>query len=134
MRQIYTSPRQENIDRVVALMTSEGIETKVMNQSNWNRPTYQRFSYARRGNRTDNDRDNWAQVWICHADDYTRARALLRGLGIEPVTRHAEELEAMRNPSPTARREHTVKRVRRIVLLAILAVFVVSMLKSLHML
>lgn len=133
MRQLYTSPRQENIDRVVALMTGQGIETQVLNRSNWKRPTYQRFSYTRRDNRPDNDRENWAQVWVCHADDYTRARALLRELGIEPVTRHAEELAAARNPSPASRRAHTVARVRRIVLLAITAVFVLAMLRSLHL-
>jgi hypothetical protein len=133
MRQIYTSPRQENIDRVVALMTERGIETQVLNRSNWNRPTYQRFSYTRRESRPGNDRDEWPQVWICHADDYTRARALLRELGIEPVTRHAEELAAARNPSPLDRRAHTVKRVRRIVLLAIAAVFLLAMLRSLHL-
>jgi len=134
MRQIYTSPRQENIDRVVALMSEQGIETKVANRSNWNRPTYQRFSYTRRGNRPENDRENWPQVWISRADDYPRARALLRELGIEPTTRHAEELAAARNPSPYARREHTVKRVRRIVLVAIAAVFVLAMLRSLNLL
>jgi ferric-dicitrate binding protein FerR (iron transport regulator) len=134
MRQLYTSPRQENIDRVVTLMSEQGIETKVMNRSNWNRPTYQRFSYTRRENQPGNDRDSWPQVWICHADDYTRARALLRELGIEPTTRHAEELAAARDPSPVSRRRHTVARVRRIVLLAIGAVFVLAMLRSLHLL
>ncbi|EIM00542.1 MULTISPECIES: hypothetical protein [Rhodanobacter] len=133
MRQLYTSPRQENIDRVVALMTEQGIETKVMNRSNWNRPTYQRFSYTHRDNQPGNERESWPQVWICHADDYTQARVLLRGLGIEPTTRHAEELAAARDPSPAARRKYTVARVRRIVLLAIGAVFVLAMLRSLHL-
>jgi hypothetical protein len=133
MRQLYTSPRQDNIDRVVALMTEQGIETQVMNRSNWNRPTYQRFSYTRRDERAGNGRESWPQVWVCRADDYTRARALLRGLGIEPTVRHAEELAEARNPSPLARRSHTVKRVRRIVLLAIVAVFVLAMLRSFHL-
>lgn len=129
MRQLYTSPRQENIDRVVALMTEHGIETKVTNRSNWNRPTYQRFSYSQR----NNDRDSWPQLWITRADDYTQARALLRELGIEPIVRHAEELAAARNPSPLTRRTHTVARVRRIVLLAIAGVAVVLMLRSFHL-
>jgi len=128
MRQIYTSPRQENIDRVVALMAEHGIEASVANRSNYNRPTWQRFSYSQR----QDNRDSWAQVWISSADDYTRARALLREIGIEPIIRHGEELAAARNPSPTARREHTVARVRRIVLLLVLAAFAMVVLRYLH--
>ena len=128
MRQIYTSPRQENIDRVVALMAEHGIEASVANRSNYNRPTWQRFSYSQR----QDNRDSWAQVWISNADDYTRARVLLREIGIEPIIRHGEELAAARNPSPTARREYTVARVRRIVLLLVLAAFAMVVLRYLH--
>jgi ferric-dicitrate binding protein FerR (iron transport regulator) len=128
MRQIYTSPRQENIDRVIALMAEHGIEASVANRSNYNRPTWQRFSYTQR----NDNRDSWAQVWITHADDYTRARSLLRDIGIEPVIRHGEELAAARNPTPATRRQYTVARVRRIVLLLVLAAFAVVMLRYLH--
>jgi ferric-dicitrate binding protein FerR (iron transport regulator) len=128
MRQIYTSPRQENIDIVVALMAEHGIEATVANRSNYNRPSYQRFSYSAR----NDDRSRWAQVWITHADDYPKARALLREIGIEPVVRHGEELAAARNPTPADRRAHTVARVRRIVLLAVLAVFAMAMLRYLR--
>ncbi|TPG05427.1 hypothetical protein EAH75_18525 [Rhodanobacter glycinis] len=128
MRQIYTSPRQENVDRVIALMAEHGIEASVANRSNYNRPTWQRFSYTQR----HDNRDSWAQVWITHADDYTRARSLLRDIGIEPVIRHGEELAAARNPTPATRRQYTVARVRRIVLLLVLAAFAVVMLRYLH--
>ena len=128
MRQIYTSPRNESIDRVVALMAEHGIEATVSNRSNYNRPTWQRFSYSQR----NDDRSSWAQVWITNADDYTKARALLRDIGIEPVVRHGEELAAARNPTPEMRREHTVTRVRRIVLLLVLAGFAMVALRYLH--
>lgn len=128
MRQIYTSQRQENIDRVVALMTDHAIETSVTNRSNWNRPSYQRFSYAER----NGNRETWPQVWISRADDYTRARELLRELGIEPVIRHADELAAVRNPSPTDQRRDTVSRVRRIVLLAVVGACAMVVLRYLH--
>lgn len=128
MRQIYTSPRPENIDRVVALMAEHGIEASVANRSNYNRPSWQRFSYSQR----QDNRDSWAQVWITRPDDYTRARALLREIGIEPVIRHGEELAAVRNPTPEMRREHIVARVRRIVLLLVLAAFAMVMLRFLH--
>jgi broad specificity phosphatase PhoE len=130
MRLLYTSPRQENIDRVVAYMAENGVETTITNRSNWNRPSYQRFSYAQR----NENRDSWPQVWINRADDYTKGRELLRQLGIEPLVRHGEELKLERNPvqSMYLRREHTVARVRRIALLAILGVFMVLALHYLH--
>jgi hypothetical protein len=129
MRLLYTSPRQENIDRVVAYMAENGVETAITNRSNWNRPSYQRFSYQQRSE----NRDSWPQVWVSRADDYTKARELLRQLGIEPIVRHGEELHIERNPgSVYVRREHTVARVRRIALLAILGIFMMLALHYLH--
>lgn len=132
MRLLYTSPRQENIDRVAAFMAENGVETTITNRSNWNRPSYQRFSYTQRSE----NRDGWPQVWVSRADDYTKARELLRKLGIEPEVRHGVELKASRDPvaSVYVRREHTVARVRRIALLAILGVFMVLALHYLHIL
>ncbi len=128
MRQIYTSPRQENIDTVVALMAEHGIEASVANRSNYSRQTWQRFSYSQ----PQQERSNWPQVWITHADDYTKARTLLRDIGIEPVIRHAEELAAARNPSPIDRRRQVAARVRRFLLLAVVVVFAVQMLRYLQ--
>ena len=128
MRQIYTSPRQENIDTVVALMAEHGIEASVANRSNYNRQSWQRFSYSQQRE----DRSDWAQVWITHADDYSQARKLLLELGIEPVIRHGEELAAARNPSPLDRRTRVATRIRRILLLMVLVVFAVQMLRYLH--
>lgn len=127
MRPLYTSPRQENIDRVVALLAEHGIETTITGRSNWNRPSYQRFSYSQR----NENRESWPQVWVNRADDYTQARALMRGIGIEPMVRHGEELALARNPTPELRRANVATRVRRIVLLALAAAFVVLMLRYL---
>ncbi len=128
MRQIYTSQRQENIDRVVALMREHAIETVVSNRSNWNRPSYQRFSYT--GN--NDNREAWPQVWISRADDYTRARELLLSIGIEPMIRHADELAAERNPTPMQRRRSTVVRMRRIVIIAVVAACAMLVLRYMH--
>jgi hypothetical protein len=128
MRQIYTSPRQQNIDNVVALMAEHGIETSVTNRSNYNRASWQRFSYSQ-------GRDNshsWPQVWISNADDYTQARMVLKEIGIEPAIRHADELAAARNPAAAAPRQHTVNRVRRIALAAVLGAFAMVVLRYLH--
>ena len=128
MRQIFTSPRNESIDLVVALMAEHGIEATVVNRSNYNRQSWQRFSYSQQRE----DRSGWAQVWITHADDYSQARKLLLELGIEPVIRHGEELAAARNPTPLDRRTRLATRIRRILLLAVLLVFMVQMLRYLH--
>ena len=125
MRQIYTSPRPGNIDRVVALMAEHGIATQVENRSNWRTPGHRRFSYQE----PDDAREHWEQVWITYADDYTRARELMRELGIEPVIRFGQDLAATRNPTPQARRKYTVTRVRRIVMLAILAALALVVLR-----
>lgn len=131
MRQIYTSPRQQNIDSVVALMAENGIETTVTNRSNYNRASWQRFSYSQRNDSGDS-RDSWPQVWITSPDDFTRARAVLREIGIEPVIRHADELAAARSLSPITKRRYTVARVRRIVLMAVLAASALVVLRYLH--
>lgn len=125
MRQFYTSPRPDNIDRVVALLAEHGIATTVTNRTIWNRSNYQRFSYSRQRE----NRDSWPQVWINRADDYTKARALLREIGIEPLIRHGEELALARNPTPELRRRSVAVRIRRIVLLAVATAFVVLMLR-----
>jgi ferric-dicitrate binding protein FerR (iron transport regulator) len=125
MRQLYTSPRPENIDRVAALLTEHGIECSIENRSNWNKRSYERFSYTQR----KENRDRWEQVWVKKADDYTQARTLLRELGIEPVIRHSEELALARNPTPDLRRRSVANRARRIVMLAVAGAFVLVMLR-----
>jgi broad specificity phosphatase PhoE len=126
MRQIYTSPRQENIDRIVALLAEHAIETTVTNQSSWNRPTYQRFSYTQR----QADRDSWPQVWVKSADDFPRARALLKDIGIEPVVRFQEELNLHRQPDRRPVAQRTASRVRLMALAIVAGVMLIVVLKA----
>ena len=120
MRQIYTSPRVENVDRVVAMLNEAGIATSVTNRRAYAGHDYRRHSYAK-----PPDRDSWPQVWVVNADDQSRARALLREAGVEPPTRFADELaEARGNVSPEARRKALVWRLR-VFLLAVIITLVV---------
>lgn len=115
MRRIYTSPRMENIDRLVAVMAEHGIATKVTNRRVYAGSSYRRFSYARPGHS-----DSWPAVWVCHASDHTRARKLMREIGIEPVTRYAEELEAYRARKAGGRSPSlTAAHIRTAVLVAV---------------
>jgi hypothetical protein len=125
MRPIYASPRPENIDRVVALFAEHGIAATVSNRSVWKRPSYNRFSYSARS-----DRSTWPCVEVTHSNDLTRARALLREAGIEPLVRHADVLASSREPgSVRSRRSAIVTRVRLLLFVAIAVVLVLLALK-----
>ncbi|HVI55369.1 MAG TPA: hypothetical protein VM621_09985 [Luteibacter sp.] len=130
MRQIYTSPRPENIDRIVSLLTEHDIETTVTNRSTWNRPTYQRFSYSQR----NDNRDAWPQVWVKRADDFPKARALLKDIGIEPVVRFQEELQMHRSPDLRPAPQRTASRIRLMALAIVAGVVVVVVLKAVQVL
>jgi hypothetical protein len=126
MRQIYTSPRPENIDRIVTLLTDHQIEITVTNRSTYNRPTYQRFSYSQQ----QENRDTWPQVWIQSADDMPRARTLLKEIGIEPVVRFQEELQLHRQPDRRPNAQRTAARARLMVLAIVAGVMLVVVLKA----
>ncbi len=122
MRQIYTSPRLHNIDRIVALMAEHGIETSVTDRSNYRHASYNRPSYTARDNGA-----GWPKVWVVHADDFTRARALMREIGIEPQGRHADPVPTPQpEVRPTRRRGALALRVR-LVLLATIALLMLLM-------
>lgn len=116
MRRIYSSPRIDNIERLVAVMAEHGIATRVTNRRAYERKSYRSFSYARPGHA-----DDWPAVWVKFAHDHTRARQLMREIGIEPVTRYADELAAHRARKAGGRRGPTqvAARVRTAVLVAV---------------
>ncbi|HVB84552.1 MAG TPA: DUF2007 domain-containing protein [Rhodanobacteraceae bacterium] len=122
MRQIYTSPRLHNIDRVVALMAEHGIETSVTDRSNYRHASYDRPSYTARDSGA-----GWPKVWVVHADDFTRARALMREIGIEPKGRHADPLPAPQPEARPQRRRGALALRIRLVLLATIALLMLLM-------
>jgi len=128
MRSIYTSPRVENIDRVVAMLHEAGIETSVTNRKAWAGHDYKRASYA-----SPPERESWPQVWIVKAEDQPRARALLRDAGIAPATRFAEDLELARNgPAVAAKKRNAIAWRIRLFLLATIVILI--LLNALHVL
>ena len=130
MRQIYTSQRNENIDRVVALLADAGIETSVTNRSNYAGHDYRGPSYTARV-----DSSTWPQVWVVHSADQSRARALLREAGVEPAIRFAEEVAKSRETEtrPTRRELNFAWSMRTILLLAIILVLGLNALGVIHL-
>jgi hypothetical protein len=124
MLQIYTSPRIENVERLVAVLGEHGIAAKVRNHEAWRAAGWKRFSYSERG-----DRHAWPQAWVLHAEDYTRARQLLREVGLEPSTRFADELAAARSPGDTARHRAASWRWKLVILALIVAVVLMAALR-----
>jgi hypothetical protein len=130
MRQIYTSPRVENVERVVALLNEAGIETSVTNHRSWAGRDYKRASYS-----SPPEREAWPQVWIVKAEDQPRARALLREVGIEPATRFADELAQSRSgPEAAASQRKAIAWRIRVFLLAVIATLILlNALNVLHL-
>ncbi|MBN8726218.1 MAG: hypothetical protein J0H15_00755 [Xanthomonadales bacterium] len=129
MRQIYTSPRIENVQRVVELMAAHGIETSVQNRRDYQGADWKRFSYSRPA-----DRNSWPQVSITRAEDLTQARRLLREAGIEPSTRFADELAAARgaagDPRSHQRASHRVKLVVLALIVGVAMLIVTTLLRG----
>ncbi|MEO8011090.1 MAG: hypothetical protein ABI650_05555 [Dokdonella sp.] len=111
MRQIYTSPRHENVERVVALLHEGGVATTIRNRRDWQGGKWKRFSYSERG-----EVEAWQQVWVVNSSDQTLARQILRDAGLEPSTRFADELAAARTPNDPARHKAQSMRLRMILL------------------
>lgn len=79
MRQIFSSPRLENVEGVARMLNEQGIETWISQSRSYKGKRRRSFSYADRSN------DPRPAVWVVRAEDQTRARALLRDAGlIEP--------------------------------------------------
>lgn len=76
MRQIFSSPRLENVERVAQLLEEQGIEARITNGRS--------YRGARRGNFSYREADQQPQpaVWVVRSDDQPKARELLRALGL----------------------------------------------------
>lgn len=119
MRQIYTSPRVENVDRVVAMLAEAGIQTSVTNRRPWAGHDFRGPSYS-----SKQDPTGWPQVWVVNAEDQPRARALLRDAGVEPATRYAEELARWRSSQGDNPRDRW-RIYLRLILLGAIALLIV---------
>jgi hypothetical protein len=78
MRQVFTSPRLENVEEVAAMLRAEGIEVRITNDRSYRGQRRSHFSY-----RVDEEAPlPKPAVWIINADEQPRARQLLRDAGL----------------------------------------------------
>lgn len=84
MRQVFTSPRLENVERVAELLRADGIEVRILNGRSYKGARRSTFSYR------EDTAGAKPSVWVIRSDDQTRARAVLRDAGLlqnQPSTR-----------------------------------------------
>jgi hypothetical protein len=78
MRQMFTSPRLENVEAVAKLFTEAGIDNKISEGRGYKKVSRREFSYVRK----KDDTSNQPAVWVIKSDDYKRAREMLLGMGL----------------------------------------------------
>lgn len=115
MRQVFSSPRIENVDGVEEFLHQHGIATHVSNRDKLRRDRLRRPSYSRPASA-----NTWPAVWVLNAEDLPRARQLLREAGLMGSTR--PELASSYQLAPRSEPEAlpTAARVRRVLLILLL--------------
>lgn len=96
MRQIFSSPRIENVQRLEALLVDAGIETRITGINHWKRQKTREFSYSDRSGK-----QVWPTLWVVRAEDYARARQLLRDEGLDPDATRASGFRSSYLPGAT---------------------------------
>lgn len=84
MRQIFSSPRLENVEGVAKLLGDAGVEVKVSDARGYRAVSRREFSYVPAKQDTQATQPS---VWVVKADDYKRARELLMDAGLLDETR-----------------------------------------------
>jgi hypothetical protein len=77
MRQVFTSPRLENVERVASLLHEQGIEARITNGRSFRGSRRSTFSYREAGNEGPQP-----AVWVVKSEDQPKARELLREIGL----------------------------------------------------
>ena len=85
MRQVFTSPRLENVEAVAELLRAEGIEVRISGDRSYRGKRRSSFSYRER-----DKSDPQPAVWIVNSEDQPRGRQLLREAGLLESSRAGE--------------------------------------------
>jgi len=85
LRQVFTSPRLENVERVAKMLENEGIEVRITNGRSYKGNVRANFSYRDSGSTAQ------PALWIIKSEDQPRARAMLREAGLMDSSRNAPD-------------------------------------------
>ncbi len=107
MRQVFSSPRLENVEGVVQLLKDAGIEVRVTHGRAFEGKRRRRFSYR------DNDAPQ-PTVWVVNSADQVRARVILRDAGLLDTTRPGDSSKI--NPFRFDPQTQAVKPQKRVLL------------------
>lgn len=130
MRQVFSSPRLENVEGVARLLNDEGIETWVSQARGYKGQRRTTFSYTETARA---DTSQWPAVWIVRAEDQPRARALLREAGLLTATSKPSYLpEAEVDRTRSANKPMSAAWVLRFRLLILAAIAGLTMLIYRH--
>lgn len=129
MRQIFSSQRVETAEGVAKLLREHGIEVRLSNGRSYRSRRSGQFSYIE-----PMATHVQPTVWVVHADDQPRARALLRESGLIDSTRQDPAqtlpyLSEFRSQAVPDTGKRWAWRIRVVLLLAIGAVALVTVLR-----
>lgn len=119
MRQVFASPRLENVEEVAAMLRAEGIEVRITNDRSYRGTRRGHFSYRER----EDEHAPRSAVWIVNADEQPRARQLLRDAGLLDSSREGAStylpLSALKDAAPDPNAKATRKAWVRLGLLGL---------------
>ncbi len=121
MRQVFSSPRLENVEAVAELLRKEGIEIRISDGRSYQGNRRSNFSY-----RDGTESGKQPAVWILKADDQPRGRQLLRDAGLLDSTRAGEStylpLSTLHDKRDQTERKRSARVKMRIGLLVLIVV------------
>lgn len=116
MRQVYSSSRLENVERVAELLRQDGIEIYISEGRSYKGNRRRQFSF-REGQQAE------SAVWIVKAEDLSRANGVMRELGLGRSTRDRSFVPlAGRTEAPGSRQPRSFSAKLRTGLLIVLTI------------
>ncbi|HPF73482.1 MAG: pathogenicity-like protein [Rhodanobacteraceae bacterium] len=127
MRQVFSSPRLENVEGVATMLREAGIEVYISDGRNYKDGHRRNFSY-----RDDKRSRPDPALWIVKAEDQPKAREILREAGLLASTRPGQT-DAVQDIPVFANRDtpHKGLRPTRVLLyMALIVAFAVTVLRQ----
>lgn len=133
MRQVFTSARLENVEKVAQMLEQDGIEVRITNGRSYKGKVRRNFSYRDGGNEGPQP-----AVWIVKSEDQPRARQILREAGLLESTRNpgdsylAPTFHDIELAKPMRTPQNKVFKLKVGILLAIVAILGLIMFQTLN--